>query len=157
MMGYLYVLRCGEFFKIGWSQNPRARLKVAQTFNPYPVELVAYRPAREIEEREAHTRFSIHRLDNSEWFTAVAEIREWAEEMGRPKAGALSDWLKRNRGGQKLIAEALGCTPANISQWTKVPAEYAIRIETLTGLSRHDLRPDIFGDHPAASKQGEAA
>ena len=39
-------------------------------------------------------------------------------------------------GGRKAMAEALGITPANISQWRatrKIPAAKAIEIERLTG------------------------
>jgi len=35
-----------------------------------------------------------------------------------------------------------------ISQWERVPADRCIDFERITGLSRHDLRPDIFGPKP---------
>lgn len=35
-----------------------------------------------------------------------------------------------------------------------LPAEEAIRAESIDGVSRYALRPDIFGDAPAASGKG---
>ncbi|MGV8950110.1 MAG: YdaS family helix-turn-helix protein [Cypionkella sp.] len=36
-------------------------------------------------------------------------------------------------------------TPQAISQWRKVPAGRVVEVEAITGISRHDLRPDVFG------------
>jgi DNA-binding transcriptional regulator YdaS (Cro superfamily) len=59
------------------------------------------------------------------------------------------DLAKKNAGGPVSLAKALGgITPQAISQWTKVPAERVLEVERITGVSRHALRPDIFG--PAA-------
>lgn len=53
-------------------------------------------------------------------------------------------------GGPKKLSEAIGAlTPQAVSQWKRVPADRAIAVEALTGISRHDLRPDIFGLAPA--------
>ncbi|PZP64983.1 MAG: hypothetical protein DI604_25710, partial [Delftia acidovorans] len=37
-----------------------------------------------------------------------------------------------------------------VSQWKKVPAERVLEVERVTGISRHELRPDVFG-HPEVS------
>ena len=64
-------------------------------------------------------------------------------------------------GGQAALARELGISPQAVSQWVRgrrpVPPRLAIRIESATGgaVSRHDLRPDIFG--PSPTQQGEAA
>ena len=61
---------------------------------------------------------------------------------------------KTKLGGNVGVSQKLGSiTSQAVSQWTKVPAARVLDIEALTGISRHDLRPDIFG----APKQGEAA
>jgi DNA-binding transcriptional regulator YdaS (Cro superfamily) len=52
----------------------------------------------------------------------------------------------KKAGGVKKLAEALECSPPAIYQWDKVPVERAIQIERLTGISRQELRPDIFGE-----------
>jgi len=47
--------------------------------------------------------------------------------------------------GNTGLARALGgITPQAISQWKKVPVERVLDVERVTGVSRHDLRPDIY-------------
>jgi len=55
-------------------------------------------------------------------------------------------------GSSKALAEMLGVTAQAISQWHRVPAARVMEIERLTGVSRYDLRPDIFGPAPSASE-----
>lgn len=52
-------------------------------------------------------------------------------------------------GSQLALAQLLGIKPPSISGWydrRRVPAERCIAIEAATGVSRHDLRPDVFGE-----------
>lgn len=50
-------------------------------------------------------------------------------------------------GSQTALAKALGCTPQNV-QWMcstgSVPAKHVLKIEEVTGVSRHQLRPDLY-------------
>lgn len=61
-------------------------------------------------------------------------------------------------GGPSKASAALGISnPSVVMNWKargKVPANKVLDVEALTGISRHDLRPDIFGPAP---KQGAAA
>ena len=53
---------------------------------------------------------------------------------------------KRAAGGATGLSKALGgITPQAISQWDRVPAERVLQVERVSGVSRHELRPDIFG------------
>jgi DNA-binding transcriptional regulator YdaS (Cro superfamily) len=54
---------------------------------------------------------------------------------------------KDKAGGPAALAKALGGTLTSqaVSQWRKVPAERVLDVERITGISRHDLRPDVFG------------
>lgn len=57
-------------------------------------------------------------------------------------------------GGQTKLAAAIGKTQGHISQWLRrehIPAECVLPIERATGVSRHDLRPDLY------PRDGEAA
>lgn len=49
-------------------------------------------------------------------------------------------------GSGKALAKLLGVTPMAVSYWKVrgVPARQAIRIESATGISRHELRPDLY-------------
>lgn len=64
-------------------------------------------------------------------------------------------------GTQQALADALGIRSASISEWKargRVPAQRVLDVEATTGVSRHDLRPDIFGPPPAdAGEQQRAA
>lgn len=58
-------------------------------------------------------------------------------------------------GGPSNAAKALGISnPSVVMNWRtrgQVPAERVLEIETATGISRHVLRPDIFGVAELAS------
>lgn len=47
-------------------------------------------------------------------------------------------------GGQASLGRALGITSQAISQWKRVPVNRALAVERLTGIPRHELRPDIW-------------
>ena len=50
-------------------------------------------------------------------------------------------------GGVTALANKIGVKQPVVSMWLQrgqVPAERVLAIETATGVSRHDLRPDIY-------------
>jgi DNA-binding transcriptional regulator YdaS (Cro superfamily) len=58
-------------------------------------------------------------------------------------------------GGQSALARALGISPQAIDQWTKAPPLRVIAIEKASGVSRHELRPDLYplaADAPKLAK-----
>lgn len=44
------------------------------------------------------------------------------------------------------LARAAGVNKSTVTRWAKrrVPAEQVLHVERLTGISRHDLRPDLY-------------
>lgn len=76
-------------------------------------------------------------------------------------------------GSQSEFARLIGCTPANIHQLLKarrlLSGRFVIAAEFATGVSRHDLRPDLYpaeervpaphptAQHPAAHPSAPAA
>lgn len=51
-------------------------------------------------------------------------------------------------GGPIALANRLGIKHPALYSWKRVPAERVLDIERLTGVSRHALRPDVFGPAP---------
>ena len=52
-------------------------------------------------------------------------------------------------GGQKPLADRIGTTQSQVWYWLErskrgVPAEHVLSIERETGISRHELRPDLY-------------
>lgn len=49
-------------------------------------------------------------------------------------------------GSAKALAELRGVTPMAVSYWKVrgIPAHHVLGIEAATGVSRHDLRPDLY-------------
>lgn len=53
-------------------------------------------------------------------------------------------------GGQKPLADKIGTSQSQVWYWLTrakkgVPGEFVLRIEGATGVSRHLLRPDLYG------------
>ena len=46
-------------------------------------------------------------------------------------------------GGISRLARLLGLTQPTVSLWKRVPAHHVIEVESLTGISRRLLRPDL--------------
>ena len=65
----------------------------------------------------------------------------------------LREYLFTERGLALRVAKQLGVTKQAIWQWSKhgVPPTQVLKVEALTGISRHSLRPDIFGPAPDTS------
>ena len=47
-------------------------------------------------------------------------------------------------GGMAQLAAELGIARQAIYQWKRVPIDRVVQIERITGVSRNELRPDIF-------------
>lgn len=47
-------------------------------------------------------------------------------------------------GGQAKLAERIGVSAQAISQWDEVPPLRVLAVEAVTGVSRHELRPDLY-------------
>tara|TARA_R110002073_G_scaffold49025_2_gene131419 strand:+ start:584 stop:826 length:243 start_codon:yes stop_codon:yes gene_type:complete len=71
-------MKCGEYRKIGVSNNPEKRLKAVQTGNPNVVSLEHYeeRDNPHLVEKYLHSRFQSNRVEG-EWFKDLTlnEIR----------------------------------------------------------------------------------
>lgn len=71
--------------------------------------------------------------------------------MTDPRLVALRRAIEQ-AGSQSELARICGITQSAVNQWLRrgmaMPAEYVLRTEAATGVSRHDLRPDIYPIEP---------
>ncbi len=72
--GYLYLLKCGEFYKIGFSETPRKRVHSFRTGSPHPILLIhtLKTPHYKTVEKVLHRHFSEKR-HQGEWFRLTDE------------------------------------------------------------------------------------
>lgn len=74
---------------------------------------------------------------------------------------AIATAIEKLGAGQAGIARLLGVTPQAVNQWVSgtrpVPPRHVLVVEAATGVSRHLLRPDVFGPAAANDDQREAA
>ena len=72
--GYVYVVQCGEFYKIGRTTNLERRIPQLTVQLPYPLKLVCFiqTPNSASEERRLHELYADKRL-NGEWFALTDE------------------------------------------------------------------------------------
>lgn len=125
--GFVYLIRCNDYFKIGVSSDPCKRLCALQTSSPYKLELIRYYKHDDIYEEEKfwHLELNSHRIRN-EWFKLPKEKTldfQWFTE-GKQEAkiedSSSSDSLKRNesQNATEVISElALEMFIAGISNW----------------------------------------
>ena len=54
---------------------------------------------------------------------------------------------------KREFAQAIGVSEQRLQKWrrTKIPAELVLNIEARTGVSRHELRPDLYPRDEAAA------
>ena len=62
-------------------------------------------------------------------------------------------------GGKKGLGALLGVTKQAVIGWVdrdRVPAKRVLELEKLSGVSRHELRPDIYGPRPSVRRKSTA-
>lgn len=76
------------------------------------------------------------------------------EEIADVTALALTVVLKKHGGHLGVAAESVGASKQLYHYWRKagrIGPAYVLRVEAESGISRHELRPDVFGDGIAAA------
>ena len=53
-------------------------------------------------------------------------------------------------GGNAALGRLLGISAHAVAQWRQVPAQRVVDVERVTGVSRQELRPDVFAEDPGS-------
>ena len=63
-------------------------------------------------------------------------------------SSVLTSYRKLKNQSLEVLSDALGVDKSTLWRWEtgKVPVDRLVDVERVTGLSRQDLRPDIFGE-----------
>jgi hypothetical protein len=77
----VYVIRCGDYVKIGKAGDVQKRLNSLRAANPYPLELLTVLTEGDghVLERELHQRFAEYR-HALEWFRFEGAVVSWVEQ-----------------------------------------------------------------------------
>ena len=59
--------------------------------------------------------------------------------------------LSQTRGLKLRVARELGITHGAVSQWRECPPLRVLDVEKITGIPRHELRPDLYPPQDGAS------
>lgn len=78
--GFVYFIQGKDrrLIKIGWSIDPKARLRQLECGSPEPLELVGALRGSPTDERRLHQQFALQRV-RGEWFRVTREIRDLME------------------------------------------------------------------------------
>ena len=57
----------------------------------------------------------------------------------------------RAAGGFSFVARKLGLSRQAVTNWKQVPVQHTLALESLSGVSRYALRPDVYPREDAPS------
>jgi TorA maturation chaperone TorD len=57
----------------------------------------------------------------------------------------------RAAGGVGALAQKIGISQPSVSNWSRVPADRVVSVESVTGVARDVLRPDLYGTQPSTT------
>lgn len=60
-------------------------------------------------------------------------------------------------GGPAAVAKLFGISSQAVSQWKTIPVDRVLRLEEASGVSRHEMRPDVYGPPPEPTGPHEKA
>lgn len=148
----IYMLQAQESraVKIGWAIDPEARRLELQCGHHEPLAII-------------RTIDGPRRLESvlRNMFRSVWRRGEWhdfhPDMLTVDAAGALNtrrdsiiDRAVDLAGGSAALAAKLGIKQPSIYSWRRVPPHRAAAIAAITGIPRHELRPDLWQKAKAA-------
>ena len=105
--GFIYVLRCRGFYKIGWTEgNPADRVRQLQTGCPFPLEMVGTVPATSADDWRWQKLY-VDRRVRGEWFKLTSEDvrRVLRRDFPAVRAGKWANHREATLEGLRLARE----------------------------------------------------
>lgn len=158
----IYFIQSGDSgpIKIGLCQDGglRRRIQALQTGNPARCTVLGTMAGDVEREKAIHYDLREHRI-RGEWFAPsgpviryVSTHAERSVAAEEPEPNCFVSRVIWHLGGPTKAAATLGLKrPSVIMNWRarkQIPADKVLDVEAATGISRHVLRPDIFGPKP---------
>ena len=149
--GKIYFIQCANSVKIGFSQNPWARLNSIKTGTPESPSLLGHIPGSISLERQLHERFKGFR-SHGEWFRLEGELRQYIEGVLRlpvaKVATASSDRSAEAEADAYAYADAETSKPlsakAEKSRAQRLPKDFRVTDEHRRWASEHSMpSPDL--------------
>lgn len=157
--GFVYVVACGNRVKIGFSIDPVNRLVKMQSDSPSLCVLLGEVRSTFRQELELHKILKPYKV-SGEWYprgVAAIEYLIGCLKPSRERRTAIALTKRplrhpihayRRARGMTLsdFGAEIGVHKACVSKWERfgLPSERIIQIESLTGIPRAKLRPDLF-------------
>lgn len=156
----VYMIRAGENgpVKIGRSQYPYSRVRSLQVSHWETLKIIRIFAGEEDEESKLHSMFSDQHI-RGEWhhfslamlgdvgladMPIVDQPRPHTFVSPSPIEAALLAQIIRVCGGSSAMGRALGIASQGVSQWRRVPIEHVRTVMALTGMQKHEIRPDVY-------------
>lgn len=91
--GFVYVIRCEDYVKIGWSKTVNRRFNQISSCNPFPCELLGSTPGTVGNEGLLHMLLDTPRV-KGEWFGRTKLVKDVVRHLLKAKhASETCDWL----------------------------------------------------------------
>lgn len=112
---YVYVVKCGGFYKIGKSKNhPSARVKNMKTGNPFEIELSGYATFEDPSEMDRaekilHKKYRDFNV-NGEWFKlSKSELKRVFDDLNCDRVEFFENTFDQNKEINKELSKKKGC------------------------------------------------
>lgn len=154
MSGFVYAAaRSDGLIKLGFSRNPRRRLfELRKIYNE--VVMLGVMAGNDRDELRVHRMFFADRV-SGEWFRKSDALKEFIASLAPLPETDISIgnemrvWRRSSGLTLASASRKIGMSPAMLSRIengiNSVKPERVPKVERITGISRHVLRPDIFG------------
>ena len=148
--GRVYFIRCADAIKIGFSQNPWARLTSLQTALPSKATLIGHIPGSVELEKALHKRFE-HLKTTGEWFKATPEIMTYIDSVatssnlhvatGSDGSPEVEEEVEAEKNKTRRSAKRAFPADADEKGWKKLAEE--LNVKTIPGEDWNDFKSRI--------------